>query len=170
MSFDSQLIDFNKMYDLPVNHTPTNLGLIRLYQLRKTLLDEVVEIDEIIDASHKHAALVEYGAKPGEIHLLVAMADLMGDLQVYCGSEMVKWGLPREAVLYIIMASNMSKLGADGQPIVVDGKVQKGPHYWKPEPLIHELLKWPEAIKDGLALNVAKQLVAAKQAELALVA
>jgi hypothetical protein len=40
----------------------------------------------------------------------------------------------------IIMASNFSKLGADGKPILADGKVQKGPFYWKPEPRLKQML------------------------------
>jgi len=33
-----------------------------------------------------------------------------------------------------IQASNMSKLGEDGQPILrEDGKILKGPHYFKPD-------------------------------------
>lgn len=45
------------------------------------------------------------------------------------------------AILDIIMASNFSKLGADGKPIYDDrGKVLKGPGYWKPEPKISAYL------------------------------
>jgi hypothetical protein len=39
------------------------------------------------------------------------------------------------------MQSNFSKLGADGKAIISEGKVQKGPGYWKPEPQIKELLR-----------------------------
>jgi predicted HAD superfamily Cof-like phosphohydrolase len=38
-----------------------------------------------------------------------------------------------ESVFDEIQRSNMSKLGADGKPIYrEDGKVLKGPHYFKP--------------------------------------
>ena len=38
-----------------------------------------------------------------------------------------------EEVFKEIQASNMSKLGADGKPIYrEDGKVMKGPNYFKP--------------------------------------
>ena len=70
------------------------------------------------------------------------LADLLGDLQVYCASEMTKFGLPLDGVLDVIMQSNFSKLGADGKPIYDErGKVLKGPNYWKPEPKIHQLLQ-----------------------------
>jgi predicted HAD superfamily Cof-like phosphohydrolase len=71
-----------------------------------------------------------------------ALADLLGDLIVYCASEARRWGIPLEPVLNTIMESNFSKLGADGQPLYDErGKVLKGPNYWKPEPKIEELLK-----------------------------
>ena len=39
-----------------------------------------------------------------------------------------------EDVFMEIQASNMSKLGADGNPIYrEDGKVMKGPNYFKPD-------------------------------------
>lgn len=54
--------------------------------------------------------------------------------------------IPLDKVIEIIMASNESKLGADGKPIYDDnGKFLKGPNYWKPEPKIEELL-----VKEGL--------------------
>jgi predicted HAD superfamily Cof-like phosphohydrolase len=70
------------------------------------------------------------------------MADLLGDVIVYCRSEALKYGLPLEDVLDIIMDSNESKLGADGKPIYdANGKFLKGPDYWKPEPKIKALLE-----------------------------
>lgn len=70
------------------------------------------------------------------------LADLLGDIQVYCASEMAKFGLPLDDVLETIMRSNFSKLGEDGNPIYDErGKVLKGPNYWKPEPAIKELLE-----------------------------
>ena len=61
---------------------------------------------------------------------------------VYCRSEALKYGLPLEDVLDIIMDSNESKLGADGKPIYdANGKFLKGPNYWKPEPKIKALLE-----------------------------
>jgi len=72
----------------------------------------------------------------------VALADLLGDVMVYCRSEALKYGLPLEAVLDVIMDSNESKLGADGKPIYDgNGKFLKGPNYWKPEPKIKALLE-----------------------------
>lgn len=150
-NFEAALAGFNHMYGLPVNDTPTVLGSKRLKDLKQTLLDEVNEIDEIIaqaELIEEARALQSSGLTPVidikamELQVLVGMADLMGDIQVYCGSEMKKWGLPQNAVLRIIMESNKSKLGADGLPIINEaGKVEKGPNYWKPQPMLHKLLQ-----------------------------
>ena len=73
--------------------------------------------------------------------LLDSVQDLLGDVIVYCRSEAMKYGIPLEAVLDLIMDSNESKLGADGKPIYDEnGKFLKGPNYWKPEPQIKQLL------------------------------
>ena len=66
---------------------------------------------------------------------LVEVADALGDmLYILCGT-IIEHGMQDkiEAVFNEIQRSNMSKLGADGQPIYrKDGKVLKGPHYFKP--------------------------------------
>lgn len=66
---------------------------------------------------------------------LVEVADALGDmLYILCGT-IIEHGMQHkiEAVFEEIQRSNMSKLGADGQPIYrEDGKVLKGPNYFKP--------------------------------------
>jgi predicted HAD superfamily Cof-like phosphohydrolase len=66
---------------------------------------------------------------------LVEIADALGDmLYILCGT-IIEHGLQDkiEAVFDEIQRSNMSKLGEDGQPIYrEDGKVMKGPNYFKP--------------------------------------
>lgn len=65
----------------------------------------------------------------------VEIADALGDqLYILCGT-ILSHGMQHviEEVFMEIQASNMSKLGADGQPIYrEDGKVMKGPNYFKP--------------------------------------
>ena len=102
-------------------------------KFKATLLDEVHEIDEIVELS-------KHGGAP--VDTLVAMVELLGDIVVYCRSEALKYGLPLEAVLDIIMDSNESKLDEQGNPIYdANGKFLKGPNYWKPEPKIKALLE-----------------------------
>ena len=66
---------------------------------------------------------------------LVEVADALGDmLYILCGT-IIEHGMQHkiEEVFDEIQRSNMSKLGADGQPIYRDdGKVLKGPNYFKP--------------------------------------
>jgi predicted HAD superfamily Cof-like phosphohydrolase len=133
-SFAERIAQMNAMYKLPAHASPQIPENVaeRLKKFKATLLDEVHEIDEIVAAA-------EQGA--GKVDLAVAIADLLGDVIVYCRSEALKYGIPLEAVLDIIMDSNQSKLGADGKPIYdANGKFLKGPNYWKPEPKIRDLL------------------------------
>jgi hypothetical protein len=136
-SFAARIAQMNAMYKLPAFDRPTIPADVaeRLARFKATLMDEVHEIDEIV-------ALAKQGAAP--LDLAVAIADVLGDVIVYCRSEALKYGIPLEAVLQVIMDSNASKLGADGKPIYdANGKFLKGPGYWKPEPKIRELLSGP---------------------------
>ena len=143
-AFHERIALMNAMYKLPANDRPTLPANVadRLVRFKATLLDEVHEIDEI-------SAMLRKGADPADV--LVAIADLLGDVVVYCRSEALKYGLPLEEVLDVIMDSNESKLGADGRPIYdANGKFLKGPRYWKPEPRIKELLM-SRGIREGAA-------------------
>lgn len=72
---------------------------------------------------------------------MVEVADALGDmLYILCGT-ILEHGMQFkiEEVFEEIQRSNMSKLGADGKPIYRgDGKVLKGPNYFKPN--IEEIL------------------------------
>ena len=133
--FKERIAAMNAMYKLPANDRPALPADVadRLVKFKATLLDEVHEIDEIVKLSKDGAAAID---------VVVAIADLLGDIMVYCRSEALKYGLPLEEVLDVIMDSNESKLGADGKPIYdANGKFLKGPDYWKPEPRIKALLE-----------------------------
>lgn len=137
--FQDDIKKFNGIYKLPVAVTPTlkSVGdpVARLVAFKDILSEELDEIDEVI-------ALVNSAKSEDTTTIaLTALADLLGDIQVYCASEMAKFGLPLDKVLGIIMQSNFSKLGADGLPIYDErGKVQKGPGYYRPEPEIKKAL------------------------------
>ncbi|MBC8644965.1 nucleoside triphosphate pyrophosphohydrolase family protein [Flavobacterium lindanitolerans] len=66
----------------------------------------------------------------------IEIADALGDmLYILCGT-IIEHGLQHkiEEVFDEIQRSNMSKLGEDGKPIYrEDGKVMKGPNYFKPD-------------------------------------
>lgn len=133
-AFADRIRAMNAMYKLPASedlNIPANVAE-RLRKFKSTLLDEVHEIDDIVAAAERGDSSLDVG---------VAIADLLGDVIVYCRSEALKYGISLEKVLGIIMDSNESKLGANGKPIYdANGKFLKGPNYWKPEPAIKELL------------------------------
>lgn len=169
MQFKDRIRIMNNMYCLAVNDVPVLPAdpAGRLEKFEKTLSAEVAEIHEIIrairdpfsDAARDHVASA-YGldAKNAShqdqidaicrsesmmrVVAMVAIADLLSDITVYCRSEAMKFGLPLEEMLDIVMDSNESKLGPDGQPIYDENKkFMKGPNYWKPEPKMREVIE-----------------------------
>jgi hypothetical protein len=175
--FQEDIVKMNEMYELPFNEAPSlNVGesvVERLQKFKRVLTKELSEIDTIIHKANcfdsrtpyydqkegGHPAIVEPGATShmvDDLELLTDIADLMGDIQVYAASEMVKFGIPIMPVLCTIMDSNFSKLGEDGKPIKdADGKFLKGPNYWKPE----------EKIREGLASMLEQQAEKLDEAE-----
>lgn len=111
---------FHRSFGLGINQAPVaNLGEEKNL-LRFNLMDE--ENREYMEA-----------ATNGD---LVEVADALGDmLYILCGT-ILEHGMQYkiEEVFEEIQRSNMSKLGADGKPIYrEDGKVLKGPNYFKPD-------------------------------------
>lgn len=144
--FYEQIKQFNELYKLQSNETPTVLKPQRIKDFKDILAEEVDEADDIVA---KYEKMLSNGA--GELsqadrrELLTDMADWLGDIVVYCASEARRWGLPLDRILNVIMESNFSKLDANGKPIYDErGKVMKGPNYWKPEPKILEMLSKDE--------------------------
>jgi len=131
--FVEDLAKFHTMYGLPQPTKPSTEHLpvaARMVDFKRIISEEVTEVDDIT-------------AKAGidELDDLTDLADWLGDIIVYAASEMVRYGIPVMQTLSIIMQSNFSKLDADGNPIIVAGKVGKGPGYWKPEPKLKEMLE-----------------------------
>ena len=62
-----------------------------------------------------------------------AIAVALGLLWDAVETAALVWNIPLAACVDEVHASNMSKLGADGQPITrPDGKILKGPNYFRP--------------------------------------
>ncbi len=136
--FSDDIRKFNDLYKLPCHEQPITPARERIAQFIDILKEELEEGHEIMA---KYEATAD---KPEELTLdiLTELSDWLGDIIVYAASEARRAGLPLPEVLRIIMASNFSKLSADGRPIYDErGKVMKGPHYWKPEGKIRELVK-----------------------------
>ena len=116
---------FHEVYNLSYKDSPiADIGIDKI-NLRFKLMEE--ENQEYFEA-----------AKNNDI---VEVADALGDmLYILCGT-IIEHGMQDkiEEIFDEIQKSNMSKLGQDGKPIYRnDGKVMKGPNYFKPK--ISEIL------------------------------
>ena len=139
-AFSRDIRQFNTMYRLPYEDFPTFAGVgdpqTRLTAFKKTILDEIKEVDEILEALNVDPT------EEVKVKVLTMVADWLGDIQVYAASEIRKYGLDNDKVLEIIMRSNFSKQNADGTTTYdANGKVQKGPNYYKPEPEIEAYIR-----------------------------
>jgi len=117
--------EFHNAFGLGINEAPkADLGEAKNL-LRFNLMKE--ENEEYLEAAGNND--------------LAEVADALGDmLYILCGT-ILEHGMQHkiEEVFDEIQRSNMSKLGADGKPIYrEDGKVLKGPSYFKPN--IREIL------------------------------
>lgn len=112
-------------------------SLVSLIYLRRALIEE--EIKELFTAltalksEYTRDLLYEthpISRKQAKIDILDAIGD---SIVVLIGTANVL-GLDLNTAMQRIHDSNMSKLGADGRPVYYpNGKVAKGPHYFKPE-------------------------------------
>lgn len=145
-SFASDIVSFNQMYGM-TKHDLDDVDAIyaRLTQFKKMLVDEVDEVDSMLDN-----LMGGEGAYKNTNEFLTELADWLGDIQIFCASEMERFDIPLYATLSIIMDSNFSKKQADGTALFVDGKLQKGPNYWKPEPVISDMLKSHAEVKSAI--------------------
>lgn len=113
---------FHRLYDCP-DRTEEGLseGLPQMsddrLELRLNLIRE--EVEELEVATEKRDE--------------IEMADALGDIIYVVVGFALEMGLDLNEVIAEIQASNMTKLGADGQVVRrEDGKVLKGPNYRPP--------------------------------------
>lgn len=115
-----QVREFHETYELPVRDAPY-LSCAQTNELRINLLAE--ELEELQDAIKDNDP--------------VEVLDALVDLQYVLDGAFLSFGLHdvKESAFNEVHRSNMSKLGEDGKPIrrEGDGKVMKGPNYFKPD-------------------------------------
>ena len=115
-----QVQEFHETYGLPVE-TEQTTGSEQTKSLRINLLQE--ELDELKEAL--------------ESDDMVETLDALIDLQYVLDGAFLSFGLQNVKMVAFneVHRSNMSKLGEDGKPIrrEGDGKVMKGPNYFKPD-------------------------------------
>jgi predicted HAD superfamily Cof-like phosphohydrolase len=110
--------EFHAAFGVTSRSVPTAAVPAAELALRQDLLDE--EVDELRDA-----------VRAADV---VAIADALADIvYIACGTAQAL-GIPFDDVFAEVHRANMSKLGADGRPILrADGKILKGPTYTPPD-------------------------------------
>ncbi len=115
-----QVQEFHETYGLPVENE-IDLSCAQTKALRINLLQE--ELDELKEALSENDP--------------IETLDALIDLQYVLDGAFLSFGLQdvKMEAFNEVHRSNMSKLGADGKPIrrESDGKVMKGPNYFKPD-------------------------------------
>lgn len=129
MSTLKKVQEFHETYGLPVSQVQ-DISNAKTNQLRINLLQE--EVDELKEALENND--------------IVEVLDALTDIQYVLDGAYLSFGLQdvKETAFDEVHASNMSKLGADGKPIrrESDGKVLKGPNYFKPD--MKKFIQLPE--------------------------
>ena len=112
--------EFHESYGLPVADAP-NIDNEKVNGLRIELIRE--ELEELTEALKARD--------------LTEVLDALTDLQYVLDGAYLSFGLHdlKEMAFTEVHRSNMSKLGADGKPVVreSDGKILKGPNYTPPD-------------------------------------
>ena len=117
---------FHEAFGLSIENKPTANISSDISNLRYNLMKE--ENEEYLEATKKND--------------LIEIGDALGDmLYILCGTIIAHGFQDKIEEIYDeIQRSNMSKLGSNGKPIYrEDGKVLKGPNYFKPD--IEKVLK-----------------------------
>jgi predicted HAD superfamily Cof-like phosphohydrolase len=108
---------FHVAFSVPAPDVPTKHLEPELLRSRQALMEE--ELDELLRAM-----------RSGD---LVAIADGLADLLYVVFGTAVAYGLPMDGIFAEVHESNMSKLDAEGQPLIGEhGKRLKGPLYRPP--------------------------------------
>lgn len=124
---------FHECFVLPINHAPCIPDTV---EMRIRLLQE--ELDELKEAV--------------ETHNLVEVLDALCDIRVVLDGTVLDCGMSHlyEKALEEVDRSNMSKMGADGFPVMrEDGKLLKGEDYSPPDLRGILKLRQPHAVWGG---------------------
>ncbi|MBO9398619.1 nucleoside triphosphate pyrophosphohydrolase family protein [Shimia sp. R9_2] len=110
--------EWHEAFDVPVVDTPA-IPHARAEMRQDILEEEVAELRAAIAAGD-----------------MVEVLDALCDIQYVLDGTFLEFGLHglKSAAMEEVHASNMSKLGADGRPVLrEDGKVLKGPDFRRPD-------------------------------------
>ncbi|HHW82794.1 MAG TPA: GNAT family N-acetyltransferase [Actinomycetales bacterium] len=129
---------FHSTYRLPVVTGPANVDIERVHMRMGLIAEEFAELMGAVYGEDAEQAVLATVAQcvAADAHTrdTVEAADALADLIYVIYGMALETGIPLDAVLHEVQRSNMSKLGADGQPIYrEDGKVLKGPGFFDPD-------------------------------------
>jgi predicted HAD superfamily Cof-like phosphohydrolase len=126
-SMQDKVLEFHVKFglDAPVGLTALSS---KTAKLRKKLIEE--ESQEACDA-------IDEGT-------LTDIAKELADIMYVALGTAVSMGIDLEHVFDLVHRSNMSKLNKNGKPLVrEDGKILKGPNYYEPQLVEHDLIGLP---------------------------
>lgn len=132
--------EFHTTFGHPVRTDAPTLNIGEgVVHLRMALIAE--EFAELVDAVYGttagdtiRSAFKDAQAQDDGTRDVVEAADALGDLAYVISGFHLVAGIPEEDVVAEIHASNMSKLGEDGKPVLrEDGKILKGEQYFRPD-------------------------------------
>lgn len=129
---------FHTTYAMPVVTDGARGDYERIHMRMRLIMEEMSELIEAVygpaAAAHVRRAMGEVEERDEGTRDVVATADALADLVYVIYGMALESGINLPAVLGEVQASNLSKLGADGKPVLrEDGKVLKGPGFFPPD-------------------------------------
>jgi len=136
----SELVtQFHWTFGIPSPYRPSEIEPDREKMRLRIDLEEFLELVDACgmelfvhgqSVALENCAFISNGKTPDPVEI----ADALGDGIYVKYGHAIERGIPLDDVLREIHRSNMSKLGADGLPILRDdGKILKGPNYSPPD-------------------------------------
>lgn len=129
---------FHHTYRMPIRTDEPSLRYDRLGMRMALISEEFIELVGAVygqeAAGRVQAAIAEAPTLDDGTRDIVEAADALADLTYVIYGMALESGISLPDVLAEVQASNLSKLGEDGQPIYrEDGKVLKGPNFFHPD-------------------------------------
>lgn len=129
---------FHATYRMPLSTAAADVDIERIHMRMALIAEEFAELMGAVygeDAEQAVLATVAAAvASDAGTRDTVEAADALADMIYVIYGMALESGIPLDAVLHEVQRSNLSKLGADGEPLYrADGKVLKGPGFFNPD-------------------------------------
>lgn len=128
--------EFHEVFVLPIDDLSRSTNAFRAQLIREEA-GEAIDAIECLDWSITNAGAMGYS--PADVESVIeagraAVAKELADAVIALHGTAITMGIDLDEAVRLVHASNMSKRGADGSPIIrADGKVMKGPNYREPD-------------------------------------